>query len=203
MSKKPNKTEEVHMGGPLSDHAWWNGKKYIPFPEMSKTHLQKAKHHIQKMQLILYNRISRLYTIEEKLDDEAQKRGYELKDYPSEFHKKTRVAKESAKNDQRNPLDVKVIAEGQKYNVPTYRKTGDEIEQVGSLDVVMPNDNEGVMIDSLIAVAIAHIRISGKEELKDDLDEIDDHLAKALSLIRRNRHKPEETENTIEQERGV
>lgn len=102
MSKKSiNKaTEQIHMGPPPSEQAWWNGKEWILFENMSDTYLQRAKMHAQKMQLIYYNRINKLYDIEQKLNAEAERRGKVLKDFPSELHKNNKILKEAMEREE-------------------------------------------------------------------------------------------------------
>lgn len=106
MSKKKSTTKraepQVHMGEHPSKVGWWDGEKYIPYNEMSDTYLQRAKMHVQKMQLVWYNKINTLYDLEQRLDEEAKKRGKSLRDYPSQMHRNNRVLKEAMKKEESN-----------------------------------------------------------------------------------------------------
>ena len=90
MSRK-NKHEPVQMS--KLDEGWFDGKKVIPFAEMSNDYLQNAKIHAQKKELYFFNRATIFSELVEQLEKEAESRGIELPDYDTEFHKNRRVLK--------------------------------------------------------------------------------------------------------------
>lgn len=99
MSKRKNGGDEFQMARNPKKEGWFDGTKYIPFKEMSNHHLQTAKLHAQRKELIYWNTASNFAKLAEKLDKEAARRGLELRDYNTEYHKNTRKLKDSIKND--------------------------------------------------------------------------------------------------------
>lgn len=83
---------------------WFDGKKYIPFKELTDHHLQTAKLHAQRKELTYWNRASHFAKLAEKLDKEAERRGLELRDYNTEFHKNSRKLKEATKDDRNSKI---------------------------------------------------------------------------------------------------
>lgn len=81
----------------VKKEGWWNGKKIIPFSQMSDEYLQNAKVAAQKKELGYFDKATLLSEIIDKLEAEANKRGIELHDFDSDFHKNRKVLKDSMK----------------------------------------------------------------------------------------------------------
>jgi hypothetical protein len=94
MSRK-NKNEPIHMI--KVEDGWFDGKKTIPFNELSDAYLQNAKIHAQKKELHYFNRSGIFNELVELLEAEAEKRGFELTDYDTQYHKNRRMFKDKIK----------------------------------------------------------------------------------------------------------
>lgn len=88
---KEKKTIRVQIA--QGDEGWWDGKKLVPFKDLSNEHLQNAKLHAQKKELYHHNCYNVFSELVCKLDAEGKKRSVELRDYNTQFHKNERKLK--------------------------------------------------------------------------------------------------------------
>jgi hypothetical protein len=73
------------------DSNTWEAKgKVIPLSEMSDKHLRAAKKYAQRMEEYHHFKSGEFSDKVEKLEEEATKRGIQLADYRSKFHKNTK-----------------------------------------------------------------------------------------------------------------
>lgn len=72
------------------EKGWYDGKKVIPFSQMTDEHLKNAKLHAQKKELFFFNRSAVFGELVELLEEEANRRGIDLPDRDTEYHKKRR-----------------------------------------------------------------------------------------------------------------
>lgn len=77
------------------DKGWFDGKNTIPYSEMTEKHLANAKIHSQKKELFYFNRASLFNELVELLEKEGERRGIELPDHDTDFHKNRRKLKSS------------------------------------------------------------------------------------------------------------
>ncbi len=85
-SKAAKPLNPIHMAG--KPKGWFNGEKYIPFNEMTNEHLQSAKIHAQRKELFFQNRACVFDQLVEAIEEEAERRGIELRDHNTEYHQK-------------------------------------------------------------------------------------------------------------------
>jgi hypothetical protein len=79
----------LHMSG-TPERFWWDGKKNIPVKKLSNAHLKRAKMFAQKKELEYFKLVNVFNGLVEMLEIEAERRGIELKDFDSAYHKKRR-----------------------------------------------------------------------------------------------------------------
>lgn len=77
----------------------WRTKdgEFIPFSEMTNSHLRAAKNHAQGKELYYFHKTGEWTDIVEKINNEAERRGIVIKDRKSQFHKNERVLKDAIK----------------------------------------------------------------------------------------------------------
>jgi hypothetical protein len=98
---RKNSNEPIHMV--KVEAGWFDGKKTIPFNELSDDYLQNAKIHAQKKELHYFNRAGLFNELTELLEAEAETRGIELTDYDTEYHKNRRMFKNKMKVSKEEP----------------------------------------------------------------------------------------------------
>lgn len=83
-------TKQFHMG---DIKAWFDKKSgdYIPYGEMSKEELQKCLHIAQKREIQQLNKAAVFNKLISDIDEEVEKRGFELEDIPEDYYKNTRM----------------------------------------------------------------------------------------------------------------
>lgn len=71
----------------------WRTKdgEYIPFSEMTASHLRNAKHYAQAKEEFYVHKSFEYSIMIEKLEEEAERRGIVLKDRKSRFQKNKRI----------------------------------------------------------------------------------------------------------------
>jgi alpha-galactosidase/6-phospho-beta-glucosidase family protein len=78
---------------------WQIGKnKFKLLTELTDEHLQNAFCYAQTKELSYHNKYTLFDELVEKIEDEASKRGIQLKDIETEFHAKTRKYKSKISN---------------------------------------------------------------------------------------------------------
>jgi hypothetical protein len=77
----------------------WRTKdgEYVPFPEMSTSHLRNAKHYAQAKEEYFWHKLCEFSEMIEKIDAEGEVRGVVLKDRKSKFQRNQRVLKKAIK----------------------------------------------------------------------------------------------------------
>jgi hypothetical protein len=83
-------SKEVH-----NQENCWKTKdgEYIPFSEMTASHLRNAKHYAQAKEEYFWHKMGHYTDLIDRLEQEAAKRGITLKDRKSKFRKNERVLK--------------------------------------------------------------------------------------------------------------
>lgn len=89
-----NKQQPVH-----NKENCWRTKdgEYIPFSEMSASHLRNAKHFAQAKEEYFWHKLCETGELIEKLEAEAKSRGIVLKDRKSKFQRNQRILKEATR----------------------------------------------------------------------------------------------------------
>jgi hypothetical protein len=77
----------------------WRTKdgEYVPFSEMSTSHLRNAKQYAQAKEEYLWHKLCEISEQIEKIDAEAELRGVVLKDRKSKFQRNQRILKNAIK----------------------------------------------------------------------------------------------------------
>jgi hypothetical protein len=104
--KKQKEEEAFQMAVSPREDGWFDGQRYIPFRELPNTRLQTAKLYAQRKQLHYFNKAAYFSELVEKLENEAEKRGIELRDFNTEFHKNERHFKNQSRGKSNNQSDV-------------------------------------------------------------------------------------------------
>lgn len=73
----------------------WRTKdgEYIPFAEMTNSHLRNAKHYAQAREEYFWHKMGEYSDLIAKIEDEAERRGITLKDRKSKYQRNTRILK--------------------------------------------------------------------------------------------------------------
>jgi len=90
-------TKQFHMG----DIKAWLDKKsgeYQPYSEMSKEELQRCLHSAQKSEIKNLNKAAVFTKLIADIDEEVDRRGFELQDIPDSFYTNTRMLQTKIKN---------------------------------------------------------------------------------------------------------
>lgn len=76
----------------------WRTKdgEYIPFSEMTNSHLRNAKHFAQAKEEYFWHKSGEMTFLIEKIEAEAERRGITLNDRKSKFHRNSRILKNAA-----------------------------------------------------------------------------------------------------------
>lgn len=93
--------KQFHMG----DIKAWLDKKsgeYLPYSEMSKDELQKCLHIAQKREIQQLNKAAIFNKLIVDIDEEVEKRGFELQDIPEDYYKNTRMLQTKIKINKLN-----------------------------------------------------------------------------------------------------
>jgi len=77
----------------------WRTKdgEFIPFSEMTNSHLRAAKNHAQGKELFYWQKTGEWSEIVAKIDEEAERRGITIKDRKSQYYKNNQILKEAIK----------------------------------------------------------------------------------------------------------
>jgi hypothetical protein len=78
----------------------WRTKdgEFIPFSEMTNSHLRNAKHFAQAKEEYFWHKSSEMTGLIEKIEAEAERRGISLNDRKSKFQKNNRILKNAVSN---------------------------------------------------------------------------------------------------------
>lgn len=92
--KKPNE-DDIQMAD--NGDTWFDAKsgRFFPLSKMPMWRLKRAKHIAQRMELQHFNKANFFGEMVEKLDAEATRRGIQMKDLNTEYHKNTQVLKDA------------------------------------------------------------------------------------------------------------
>lgn len=84
--------QEVHN----KENCWKTSDgEYIPFSEMTNSHLRNAKHFAQSREEYFWYKSCQMTEIVVKLDQEAERRGIVLKDRKARLHKNNKMLKDA------------------------------------------------------------------------------------------------------------
>ena len=75
----------------------WRTKdgEYIPYTEMSNSHLRNAKQYAQAKEEYFWHKMGEYTDLIAKIEEEAERRGITLKDRKSKFYKNAQVLKKA------------------------------------------------------------------------------------------------------------
>ena len=96
-SKQNAKRQLVETAKPISKTGWFDGKRTIPFNQMTEEHLQNAYTHCRKKEMFYHNRILVFSDLAEKLEKEAIRRNLLLREPQNEFSKNQKRLREITK----------------------------------------------------------------------------------------------------------
>lgn len=123
-----SKEERVEIAKIADTEGWFDGKKVIPFSEMDDEYLQNAKLHAQRKELYYHNRYTLFSDLVWKMDQEAEHRGIQLRDYNTEYHRNYRKA-EQLKRLDRNDVQLEAA------DLPIFTRIGEDKEYVSTTAV--------------------------------------------------------------------